>query len=71
VPDAGGADTFLGVVSDNAGVIATNNDGSQASVSRSGDAYIVSGDPNLHSVTVREANGQDQTSAVPQTPPPS
>ncbi len=71
VPDAGGPDTFLGIVLDNATVTATNNDGSHAPVSRSGNAYIVSGDPNLHSVTVREANGQDHANDVPSQPPPA
>jgi len=52
---------------------ASNGDGSDARVSRSGNAYVVSGDPNLHSVTVHEADGQDYTNNVPtgSSPPAS
>jgi hypothetical protein len=57
----GAADTFLGIVPDAATVTATNRDGTPAPVNRSGNAYIVTGDPNLQSVTVHEANGDKYT----------
>jgi hypothetical protein len=71
VPVAGGPDTFLGVVPDNAGVSAANTDGSTATVLRSGNAYIVTGDTSLHSVTVHEGDGQGYTNDAPTLNPPS
>jgi len=62
---AASAVTFLGIVPDNATVTAANTDGSSAPVLRSGSAYMVTGDTNLHSVTVHEANGTDYTNYVP------
>jgi hypothetical protein len=57
--------TFLGIAPDNATITATNTDGSIAPMLRSGNAYTVTGDTNLHSVTVHEANGHDYTNYVP------
>jgi hypothetical protein len=71
IPDAGGgAVTFLGIVPDNATVTAANTDGSVAPALRSGNAYVVTGDTNLHSVTVHEGNGHDYTNYVPAFRPP-
>lgn len=71
VPVAAGADTFLGIVPDDATVTAANKDGSTAPVLRSGDAYMVTGDLSLHSVTVHESNGQAFTNYPPTLRPPS
>jgi hypothetical protein len=71
LPVAGGPDTFTGVVPDGATVTATNNDGSAAAVSRSGNAYVIDGDPNLRSVTIHETGGQESTSTVPTLSPPN
>jgi hypothetical protein len=71
VPDDGGAVTFLGVVPDNATVTAENIDGSDATVLRAGNAYEVTGDTSLHSVTVHEADGQHYTNDAPTLRPPS
>jgi hypothetical protein len=65
VPLAGGAATFIGVVPDGASVTAMNTDGSSGPVARSGGAYSVSGDGNLRSVTIRDANGQTFTLPAP------
>ena len=65
VPVAGGADTFIGVVPDGASVTATNTDGTPGPVSRSGAAYSVSGDADLRSVTIHEADGQVVTLPAP------
>jgi hypothetical protein len=61
----GGTDSFWGIVPDSATVTATNRDGSPAPVSRSGNAFIVSGDPNLQGVTIHEADGHESTNDVP------
>jgi hypothetical protein len=58
VPVAGGADTVIGLVPDDATVTATNTDGTPGPVQRSGNAFAVTGDPNLHTVTIHEPNGQ-------------
>jgi hypothetical protein len=73
VPVADGADTFIGVVPDGASVTATNTDGTPGPVSRSGAAYSVSGDADLRSVTIREADGQLLTlpAPAPFSPPSS
>jgi hypothetical protein len=65
VPVGGGAATFIGVLPDGASVTATNTDGSNGPVARSGSAYSVSGDTNLRSVTIRDANGQTFTLPAP------
>ena len=71
VPVAAGADTFLGIVPDDATVTAANTDGSTAPVLRSGDAYMVTDDSSLHSVTVHESNGQAETNYAPTVRAPS
>lgn len=70
VPDAGGAVTFIGIVPDAATVTAANDDGSAAPVTRSGSAYVVTGDPLLGWVTVHEAGGAEDTSDAPTGSPP-
>jgi hypothetical protein len=71
VPVAGGANTFIGIAPDGASVTATNTDGTQGAVSRSGGAYSISGDANLREVTIHEADGTTLTlpSPGPYTPP--
>jgi len=65
VPVAGGAVAFLGVVPDGASVTATNTDGTKGPVVRSGAAYGVSGDTNLRSATIHDADGQSFTLPAP------
>lgn len=65
VPVNGGPPTILGVVPDEATVTATNSDGSPAPVSRSGNAYSISGDPNLRSFTIRDTSGTTFTTSAP------
>ncbi len=65
VPVNGSAPSIFGVVPDDAIVTATNTDGSPAPVSRSGNAYSVSGDPNLRSFTIQDASGKTFTTSAP------
>lgn len=65
VPVAGGPDAFIGVVPDDASVTATNTDGTQGTVTRSGGAYSVTGDANLRSITIHEAAGHTLTLPAP------
>jgi hypothetical protein len=65
VPVDGGAPSIIGVVPDGATVTATNTDGSTAPVSRSGNAYSISGDPKLRSFTIHEASGKTLTQSAP------
>ncbi len=65
VPVNGSAPSIIGVVPDGAFVTATNADGSPAPVSRSGNAYAISGDPNLRSFTIRDASGKTFTTPAP------
>jgi hypothetical protein len=71
VPVAGGPNTLIGIAPDGASVTATNTDGTQGPVSRSGGAYIISGDANLREVTIHEADGRSLTlpSPRPYAPP--
>jgi hypothetical protein len=65
VPVDGGAVSIIGVVPDGATVTARNADGSPAPVSRSGNAYGISGDPDLRSSTIRDASGKTFTTPAP------
>jgi len=65
VPVNGGAPSIIGVVPDGATVTATNADGSPAPVSRSANAYSISGDPKLRSFTIHEASGKIFTQSAP------
>jgi hypothetical protein len=65
VPVNRSAPSIIGVVPEGAVVTATNADGSPAPVSRSGNAYSISGDPNLHSFTIHDASGKTFTIPTP------
>ena len=65
VPVNGGPPTVLGVVPDDATVTAANIDRSPAPVSRSGNTYSISGDPNLRSYTIRDRSGRTFTTSAP------
>jgi len=65
VPVNGGAPSIIGIAPDGAIVTATNADGSSAPVSRSGNAYSISGDPSLRSFTIHNASGKTFTTSAP------
>jgi hypothetical protein len=68
VPVAGGADTFIGLIPDDATITATNTDGTPAPIKRSGNAFAVTGDPDLHTVTIHEPSGHDLVLPAPAPP---
>lgn len=65
VPVNGSAPSIIGVVPDGATVTATNANRSPAPVSRSGNAYAISGDRNLRSFTIHDASGKTFTTPAP------
>jgi len=67
IPTGGGAATFLGVLPDRASITATNMDGTQAPLTKSGAAYRVAGDTDLRSVTIHQPDGRSTTLAAPST----
>jgi len=69
VPVNGSAPSIIGVLPDGASVTARNTNGSPALVSRSGNAYAISGDPNLRSFTVHDASGKTFTTSAPRPAP--
>lgn len=71
VPIDGGPVTIHGIVPDGATVTVTNTDGTFSPVTRSGNAFSVSGEANLLSVTVHDASGQTYTIPAPGKATPS
>jgi hypothetical protein len=69
VPVNGSAPSIIGITPDGASVTAKNADGSPAPVSRAGNAYAMSGDPNLRSFTVHDASGKTFTTPAPARAP--
>ena len=65
VPVNGGTPSIIGVVPDGASVTATNADGSRGPVSKAGDVYSISGDPNLRGFTIQDASGKTFTTLAP------
>jgi hypothetical protein len=65
VPVNGSAPSIVGVVPDGATVTATNTNGLPAPVLRSGNAYAISGDPNLRSFAIHDASGKTFTTPAP------
>ncbi|MGA2470990.1 MAG: hypothetical protein ABSG64_09905 [Solirubrobacteraceae bacterium] len=61
----GAGATFVGALPDGASITAANSDGSAAQVLRSGAAFEVPIDARLQSVTIHEANGNEETLPSP------